>query len=1087
MPSEDFTVAALLVQQRARALEVAVSTPAPDSSELPEDIDSEAILARISRALSSAAQLLIGRVIDRRAMTDLRYQAQLAVKRRQPAEVPHVVGENVAPSDDGARDTGLPEQEEVPLEDGPDTIVELTLNLTGRRHLPPHCETDTPIFRAICQDRTEEVPLNAALLTSVRDALGQTPLHLAASIGRSRLVKRLLAAAQDSPSVSLNMLLGQKNNASLTPLDSALVHGYDRTAAVLLAAGAALLLPVDSLLLSLIQRGRYRTAELILKAELVRVNHEIVRRSGSRQAAAWAMEHLDLRPEDEIRLAIRLGLPRRLKKHDPAHVSPVKFSQCSHLWGPDCHAGHVRVIKWLLEHGRIDPLELWTAPVDLVPPAKRGDKETSEPEDGWPLLLAAASGNVQLTQVLLSYAEDSVNRQTRSGRTALSLACYKSHVSVVHALLEAGADPNLCELAGNPPLVPVCWQGNAQIAKLLLQHGADPRLHDPERDSLLLVCARTGHTDILTAVLKVFSREELPAQLEWRAAIDGFDALEAAVEQDRAACLPILVAAGANVTRRTAIDNTLLPGATAVHLAAHFGSVACLRMLHTLGADLSARTNEPELRTPLHLAVMRGHVETTAFLLSLEEGRAQLSCTDGLGKLPRYYAAMQGNERVYDLFFHNALCTPLLKCILAGSSTIVRVLAKYAEAPPLLTLAKHVQTLDLGCSGLSPMSLDTLLHGRDGHVARTLVEHGGCAWSTPDASGLSPAFYGQLLWRRGDGEGVREAGAYRGFEDEGDLETASALARLEIFEQRDTQARLLLDLSKLRSTSQTDGAGELRRNAGRSQFFPLDPARAAIATDMGVVMNEGFGCRADEDAAEEFTEAMADGDAFLLGLVERLLRQLLPERHDEVLCAAKLSVIRAVGLGLVPAGARAAELLAMHLATADVRILQRLNQCLLTASMQDDGWMAAAVSLAKGMTKLPPYVGECYRRVNASFTRWSIGTVLSWDAFTVCSADWATVTDDRVPGLVFIIKSNGGGRLLGPLAAVPQNAPVVFPPHARFSVVAFYRYSPTALGQANIRETSFGAKAAHFAKAEEGRASIIVEVEEVRGLAEDTM
>jgi hypothetical protein len=44
-------------------------------------------------------------------------------------------------------------------------IVELTVVLTGR-HLPPRCETNTrpSSVRTICQARTDEVPLNAALL-----------------------------------------------------------------------------------------------------------------------------------------------------------------------------------------------------------------------------------------------------------------------------------------------------------------------------------------------------------------------------------------------------------------------------------------------------------------------------------------------------------------------------------------------------------------------------------------------------------------------------------------------------------------------------------------------------------------------------------------------------------------------------------------------------------------------------------------------------------------------------------------------------------------------------------------------------------
>ena len=443
---------------------------------------------------------------------------------------------------------------------------------------------------------------------------------------------------------------------------------------------------------------------------------------------------------------------------------------------------------------------------------------------------------------------------------------------------------------------------------------------------------------------------------------------------------------------------------------------------------------------------------------------------DGLGRRPHYYAAMQGNERVYDRFFNNPMVVPLVACLLAGRPATASVLHTFAEAPPLVTLKKSVQSMELGCGGLSPMSLDALLRGSQGEVARALAG-AGCCWTAADGTGLSPAFYACVAGEEDVAQafgGLARVG--------GTAEVHTQLERLAAFKASDPQASILLDVRGMRTgaTSKPQKGG-----AGRGSFA-LDPNGAAAASDVGPAMAEGFGRQADPDASDEFAEAVAMGaSSSLLELVRRALRGVVPDRHVELLSAAKLAVVARVALGEAPLDAHAAELLIMHLATADVRVLARINACLFDNDMQDENWLSAAVAFAQGLSRLPVYRGECYRRVAVVKGEWAVGTVLAWDSFTICSADWATVTDDRVPGTVFIVHSRNGGRLLGKHAAVPQNALVCFHPGVCFRVLAFYRYSATALAQANIRQSSFAAKDVHMAKAVQGKASLIVEVEEV--------
>jgi hypothetical protein len=112
-------------------------------------------------------------------------------------------------------------------------------------------------------------------------------------------------------------------------------------------------------------------------------------------------------------------------------------------------------------------------------------------------------------------------------------------------------------------------------------------------------------------------------------------------------------------------------------------------------------------------------------------------------------------------------------------------------------------------------------------------------------------------------------------------------------------------------------------------------------------------------------------------------------------------------------------------------------------------------------------------------THWAVGSELTWNTFVNTSADWTQVADNgQNKGIVFIIQSKTG-RHLGKYARCVQNNPVIFAPGSRFLITAYHKFHATALGQANIRESTFPATDADFEKAKEGRRNIIVALTEV--------
>jgi ankyrin repeat protein len=89
-----------------------------------------------------------------------------------------------------------------------------------------------------------------------------------------------------------------------------------------------------------------------------------------------------------------------------------------------------------------------------------------------PLLFVVQSGNLELVGLLLGYGADinvecseRPNDGTRKVDRALFLAAEKSDEAVVNLLLERGADPEVTDMFGQPPLT------YAFIRKLLFFFG----------------------------------------------------------------------------------------------------------------------------------------------------------------------------------------------------------------------------------------------------------------------------------------------------------------------------------------------------------------------------------------------------------------------------------------------------------------------------------------------------------------------------------------------------------------------------------------------------------------------------------------
>lgn len=117
-----------------------------------------------------------------------------------------------------------------------------------------------------------------------------------------------------------------------------------------------------------------------------------------------------------------------------------------------------------------------------------------------PLLLAAAGARRGIVSLLAVHAD--VDARAPDGATPLLRALnpgqdrdpvLKKVAPVVEVLLEAGADPNLADLAGNTPLMAAAQLGDVSLVQRLLDAGADPGLRNAQGETAQSLALRHDH------------------------------------------------------------------------------------------------------------------------------------------------------------------------------------------------------------------------------------------------------------------------------------------------------------------------------------------------------------------------------------------------------------------------------------------------------------------------------------------------------------------------------------------------------------------------------------------------------------------
>eukprot|EP01028_Stygiella_incarcerata_P006903 TRINITY_DN2808_c0_g1_i5.p1 TRINITY_DN2808_c0_g1~~TRINITY_DN2808_c0_g1_i5.p1 ORF type:complete len:1126 (+),score=248.76 TRINITY_DN2808_c0_g1_i5:182-3559(+) len=296
-----------------------------------------------------------------------------------------------------------------------------------------------------------------------------------------------------------------------------------------------------------------------------------------------------------------------------------------------CEQNMPPLVEWLLDHG-------------LLP-------EMTDVDGNTPMILAAATGNLQLVEQFESISADQWTTQNHSGSTAAHEAAKRNHANILAFLVKKGVDIDRVNSNGCTPLMLACAHGHHQSVQILSHftkeidkkdtrgrsaaHFAVHCSRDDESCARMLTrliekgididaCESNGQTPLHIVVSRTFYNaarilSSTSTHIGTRDA-DGFTPLHIAVSKGNREMLHVLLdSPSGNPHVLTNSDESLL------YMAIKYGCNEIAQYLVEKGVSPMSKTKSGD--TPLHLCVSKqNHLLLDAFLeygvdLTKEDGK----------------------------------------------------------------------------------------------------------------------------------------------------------------------------------------------------------------------------------------------------------------------------------------------------------------------------------------------------------------------------------------------------------------------------------------------------------------------------------
>ena len=115
---------------------------------------------------------------------------------------------------------------------------------------------------------------------------------------------------------------------------------------------------------------------------------------------------------------------------------------------------------------------------------------------------------------LLSGQPELLNARWILGGTVLHFLAVEAYDEAVRRLVEWGADVNLVNALGDPPLLDCVVLGNEPLVELLLSHGANPHVVSKTMGPLLLMAVEKGQPGVVRRLLAAGADARVRSELD---------------------------------------------------------------------------------------------------------------------------------------------------------------------------------------------------------------------------------------------------------------------------------------------------------------------------------------------------------------------------------------------------------------------------------------------------------------------------------------------------------------------------------------------------------------------------------------------
>ncbi|CAJ1340272.1 unnamed protein product [Effrenium voratum] len=261
-----------------------------------------------------------------------------------------------------------------------------------------------------------------------------------------------------------------------------------------------------------------------------------------------------------------------------------------------------------------------------------------------PLMVAAASGQVEVARMLINCGAAATGACAARGRTALHRAAERSHADVARLLIQAGASVDIGDFEETTALMLAAAEGHPDVLKVLLCAGASVSLANSAGESALSFCVRNKHE----ACLETMLRAGAPVNAANRTT--GNTALAEAAKVGSEVLCRRLLQYQANVNSSNA------RGETPLMLAATGGHDQVARMLLVAGANTAAEDVNG------HTAIMHAAGSSVAVVSALLDFGSNPSVVSEVDcNTAATLAALNGRKEVYDLLVRAGAFVPVVE------------------------------------------------------------------------------------------------------------------------------------------------------------------------------------------------------------------------------------------------------------------------------------------------------------------------------------------------------------------------------------------------------------------------------------------